>query len=299
MAPTELARRFAAHRPHLLAVAGRLVGPDAAEDAVQEAWLRLARQEDPDAIDNLAGWLTTVVARIALNQLRARRPVDDDEPADLPDPDVDAESLAVSADAVGPALTLVLDHLSPAERLAFVLHDVFGLPFEEIAPIVDRSVAATRQLASRGRRRVRGVAPDVAIEHADREPSRASAEVVAAFLSAARDGDFGALLQLLDPEVVLRADPTAVRVAAANASRGAPELAPEVPGADAVARVFAGRAQAAVPVLIDGVPGLAYATAKRTVSMFRFTVVDGLVIAVEVVADPRVIAATDVVFSGS
>lgn len=289
MGPTELAERFAAHRPHLLAVASRLVGPDAAEDAVQEAWLRLARQEDPDAIDNLAGWLTTVVARIALNQLRARRPVDEGEPADRPDEDADAETLAVSADAVGPALTLVLDRLSPAERLAFVLHDVFGLPFEEIAPIVDRSVAATRQLASRGRRRVRGQAPDAG-------SSRPSAEVVSAFLAAAREGDFGALLALLDPEVVLRADPVAVRMATINAGRGAPALAPEVPGADAVARVFAGRAQAAVPVLIDGVPGLAYATGKRVVSMFRFTVVDGLVTAVEVVADQDVIAATDVVF---
>jgi RNA polymerase sigma factor (sigma-70 family) len=288
MEPTELAERFAAHRPHLLAVAGRLVGPDAAEDAVQETWLRLARQDDPDAIDNLAGWLTTVVARIALNQLRARRPTDD-TPEDLPDDAVDAESLAVSADAVGPALTLVLDRLSPAERLAFVLHDVFGLPFEEIAPIVDRTVAATRQLASRGRRRVRGL-PEA-------EASRASAEVVSAFLSAARDGDFGALLQLLDPEVVLRADPVAVRMATINAGRGAPQLAPEVPGADAVARVFAGRAHAAVPVLIDGVPGLVYATAKRVVSMFRFTVVDGLVTAVEVVADQEVIRATEVEFT--
>jgi RNA polymerase sigma factor (sigma-70 family) len=288
MEPTELAERFAAHRPHLLAVAGRLVGPDAAEDAVQETWLRLARQDDPDAIDNLAGWLTTVVARIALNQLRARRPTDD-TPEDLPDEAVDAESLAVSADAVGPALTLVLDRLSPAERLAFVLHDVFGLPFEEIAPIVDRTVAATRQLASRGRRRVRGL-PEA-------EASRASAEVVSAFLSAARDGDFGALLQLLDPEVVLRADPVAVRMATINAGRGAPQLAPEVPGADAVARVFAGRAHAAVPVLIDGVPGLVYATAKRVVSMFRFTVVDGLVTAVEVVADQEVIRATEVEFT--
>ena len=288
MGPTELAERFAAHRPHLLAVAGRLVGPDAAEDAVQEAWLRLARQDDPDAIDNLAGWLTTVVARIALNQLRARRPTDD-EPGDgdaLPDLGPDAESLAVSADAVGPALTLVLDRLSPAERLAFVLHDVFGLPFEEIAPIVDRSVTATRQLASRGRRRVRGVPDD--------DGRAAPAAVVAAFLAAARDGDFGALLQLLDPEVVLRADPVAVRMATINAARGAPALAPEVPGADAVARVFAGRAHAAEPVLIDGVPGLAYATAKRVVSMFRFTVVDGLVTAVEVVADPDVIARTRV-----
>ncbi|GLZ55092.1 sigma-70 family RNA polymerase sigma factor [Actinomycetospora sp. NBRC 106378] len=296
MEPTELAERFAAHRPHLLAVAGRLVGPDAAEDAVQETWLRLARQDDPDAIDNLAGWLTTVVARIALNQLRARRPTDD-TPEDLPDDAVDAESLAVSADTVGPALTLVLDRLSPAERLAFVLHDVFGLPFEEIAPIVDRTVAATRQLASRGRRRVRGLAPDATIEHADREASRASAEVVSAFLSAARDGDFGALLQLLDPEVVLRADPVAVRMATINAGRGAPQLAPEVPGADAVARVFAGRAHAAVPVLIDGVPGLVYATAKRVVSMFRFTVVDGRVTAVEVVADQEVIRATEVEFT--
>ncbi|MDL5157533.1 sigma-70 family RNA polymerase sigma factor [Actinomycetospora termitidis] len=286
--PTDLADRFSAHRPHLLAVAGRLVGPDAAQDAVQEAWLRLARQEDPDAIENLGGWLTTVVARIALNQLRARRP-EAEEPEDLPDEADDAESLAVSADAVGPALTLVLNRLAPAERLAFVLHDVFGLPFEEIAPIVDRSVAATRQLASRGRRRVRG-APDDG-------PSRASGEVVAAFLAAAREGDFGALLELLDPEVVLRADPVAVRMATINAGRGAPPLEPEVAGSDAVARVFAGRAHAAAPALLDGVPGLAFATAKRTVSLFRFTVVDDRVVAVELVADPEVIAATEVVFT--
>ena len=300
MDPHALADRFTAHRPHLLAVAQRLLGPTGeADDAVQEAWLRLERAHaagDP-GIENLAAWLTTVVARIALNLLRARRnhpadPIDEEGGAghDVPHADdAGPEEQALAADAVGPALLLVLDALGPAERLAFVLHDVFGLPFDEIAPIVERSVPATRQLASRARRRVRGGGSVPGGDDVARQR-----QVVEAFLAAAREGDFGALLTVLDPDVVLRADATAVSLAAANAGRGAPEVAPRVVGADAVARAFAGRARAAVPALLDGVPGLVYAAGGRTVSMFRMTVVDDRIVAVDLVADRETIAATEV-----
>ncbi|MCD2194161.1 sigma-70 family RNA polymerase sigma factor [Actinomycetospora endophytica] len=293
-----LAARFTEHRPHLLAVAQRLLGPTGeADDAVQEAWLRLQRayaSGDPE-IENLGGWLTTVVARLSLNLLRARRthpedPADEDRdapPSDEPGP----EEQALTADAMGPALLVVLDTLAPAERLAFVLHDVFGLPFDEIAPIVERSVPATRQLASRARRRVRGGGPTTEADVTRRR------EVVEAFLAASRNGDFGALLAVLDPDVVLRADPVAVSMAATNAGRGAPDLQPEASGADAVARVFAGRARAARPALLDGEPGLAFALRGRTMSLFRITVEDGRITAVDLVADPEAIAATDVVFT--
>jgi RNA polymerase sigma factor (sigma-70 family) len=311
MDPTgALAARFTEHRPHLRAVAQRLLGPTGeADDAVQEAWLRLQRVHaagDP-RLDDLGAWLTTVVARIALNLLRARRthPADpivddgDDGPGhDVPrDDDAGPEEQALAADAVGPALLLVLDALGPAERLAFVLHDVFGLPFDEIAPIVERSVPATRQLASRARRRVRGGGsteePSTPIGGGDDVARRR--QVVEAFLTASREGDFGALLAVLDPDVVLRADAVAVSLAAANAGRGAPELAPQVAGADAVARAFAGRARAATPALLDGEPGLVFAVGGRTVSLFRMTVVDGRIVAVDLVADPETVAAVEVV----
>jgi RNA polymerase sigma factor (sigma-70 family) len=302
MDPHALADRFTAHRPHLLAVAQRLLGPTGeADDAVQEAWLRLERAHaagDP-GIENLAAWLTTVVARIALNLLRARRthpadPIDDEGGPghDVAD-DAGPEEQAIAADAVGPALLLVLDALGPAERLAFVLHDVFGLPFDEIAPIVERSVPATRQLASRARRRVRGGG---SVPGGDDVARRR--RVVEAFLTAAREGDFGALLTVLDPDVVLRADATAVSLAAANAAHGAPDVAPQVAGADAVARAFAGRARAAVPALLDGAPGLVYAAGGRTVSMFRFTVDGDRITAIELVANRGTIAATEVELTG-
>ena len=303
MDPTgALAAGFTEHRPHLRAVAQRLLGPTGeADDAVQEAWLRLQRVHaagDP-RIDDLGAWLTTVVARIALNLLRARRthpadPIVDDGDGpghDVPrDDDAGPEEQALAADAVGPALLLVLDALGPAERLAFVLHDVFGLPFDEIAPIVERSVPATRQLASRARRRVRGGGSTAGGDDVARRR-----QVVEAFLTAAREGDFGALLTVLDPDVVLRADAVAVSLAAANAGRGAPGLAPQVAGADAVARVFAGRARAATPALLDGEPGLVYAAGGRIVSLFRMTVVDGRIVAVDLVADPETVAAVEVV----
>lgn len=301
MDPTgALAARFTEHRPHLLAVARRLLGPGGeADDAVQEAWLRLQHVHasgDP-AIENLAGWLTTVVARIALNMLRARRthpedPIVDDEAEGPSADEAGPEAQALAADAMGPALLLVLDTLGPAERLAFVLHDVFGMPFDEIAPIVERSVPATRQLASRARRRVRGGGSAAGGDDAARRR-----EVVDAFLAASREGDFGALLAVLDPEVVLRADAVAVSLAAAHAGRGAPKLVAEVAGADAVARVFAGRARAATPALLDGEPGLAFAPGGRTVSLFRITVLDGRVAAIDLVADPGTVAATEVVFT--
>ncbi len=308
MDPTgALAARFTEHRPHLLAVARRLLGPGGdADDSVQEAWLRLqhAHASGDPAIENLAGWLTTVVARIALNMLRARRthpedPIVDDEAEGPSADEAGPEAQALAADAMGPALLLVLDTLGPAERLAFVLHDVFGMPFDEIAPIVERSVPATRQLASRARRRVRGGGsaeqPSTPIGGGDDAARRR--EVVEAFLAASREGDFGALLAVLDPEVVLRADPVAVSLAAAHAGRGAPELVAEVAGADAVARVFAGRARAATPALLDGEPGLAFAPGGRTVSLFRITVLDGRVAAIDLVADPDTVAATEVVFA--
>src|SRR5918996_1057553 len=201
-----LADRFEANRTHLRAVAYRMLGSvSEADDAVQEAWLRLSRRSDPDDLDNLRAWLTTVVARVCLDTLRSRRSRRE-EPLDtrIPEPIVsredgmEPEHEALLADSVGLALLVVLETLNPAERLAFVLHDMFAVPFDEIAPIVDRSPEAARQLASRARRRVRGTAPD-----ADLARQR---EVVDAFLAASREGDFEALLALLDPDVVLRAD---------------------------------------------------------------------------------------------
>jgi RNA polymerase sigma-70 factor (ECF subfamily) len=296
---------FEAHRDHLRSVAWRLLGDGAqAEDAVQEAWLRLERTDVSD-VANLGGWLTTVTARVALTMLRARRR---EEPADAPEHDEPArdtgpEDLAVRADELGVALVVLLETLAPAERLAFVLHDLFGVPFTEIAPIVERSPEATRQLASRARRRVRGrrsgegSTPIGELDPTTRRAPQAGAdlaarqEVVTAFLAAARDGDFAGLLTVLDPGVELRADPVAVAAAEAGRGNGAPELAASVRGADAVARVFAGRAQAARPALLDGWPGAFYAVGGAVRSVFRFTVVGGRIAGVEVLADPATLAA--------
>src|SRR6266498_1771563 len=212
-----LAERFEENRPHLRAVAYRMLGSLAeADDAVQEAWLRL-RRSDMSGVENIGGWLTTVVARVCLNMLQSRRSRRE-EPLDayVPDPivssedGIDPEQEAVLADSVGLALLVVLETLTPAERLAFVLHDMFDVPFEDIAPIVERSPAAARQLASRARRRVKGQAP---VPDADLSRQR---EVVDAFLEAARGGGFDALLAVLDPDVVLRSDQAAVRVRASR-----------------------------------------------------------------------------------
>src|SRR5215211_7267930 len=275
-----LAEQFEEHRPHLRAVAYRMLGSTAeADDAVQEAWLRLSRS-DASEIDNLGGWLTTVVARVCLNALRARRR-HGEEPLGphVPDPVVDAadgsspEHEALLADSVGLALLVVLETLPPAERLAFVLHDMFGVPFNEIAPIVDRSPAAARQLASRGRRKVQGAPPP----DADLARQRA---VVDAFLAASRQGNFEALVALLDPDVVLRADPAAVRTGAAA----------EVRGAAAVAGTFSGRAQTARPALVDGAPGAVWAPGGRPRVAFGFTVADGRILVIDLLADPERLA---------
>ena len=281
-----LAERFESHRTHLRAVALRMLGSrHEADDAVQEAWLRLSLA-DSDAVDNLGGWLTTVVARVCLDMLRARNTKQEVRPDPSQDP-VDARSLedeVLLVDSVGLALLVVLDTLAPAERLAFVLHDMFAVPFEQIAPIVGRTPAAARQLASRGRRRVQS---DPSFPDASAATQR---EVVAAFLAAARKGDFEALLRLLDPDVVLRADSVAVEMAAARVSAGAPELSEEVRGVDAVARVFAGGAKAARLTLVDGAPGAVVSVGGRPMAVFSFAVRAGHVRGIELVADPETLA---------
>ena len=274
-----LAARFEAHRDRLTAVASRLLGSRAeAEDAVQEAWLRVSRAGTAEVAD-LGAWLTTVVARVALNQLRTRAnrredPLDDAPPARLHAVADPAEE-AVLADSVGLALLVVLDQLAPAERLAFVLHDLFDVPFDQIAPIVDRSPAAARQLASRARRRVRGAELPDATER--------RREVVAAFLDASRNGDFTALLALLHPEAVLRSDAVAARMGAAAEVRGAAE----------VAQFLAGRARAARLVLVDGTPGAVWSLRGTPKVVFAFTVEDGVVTAIDLLADPERLAALD------
>jgi len=269
-----LADRFQAHRAHLHSVAYRMLGSATeADDALQEAWLRLSRADTSD-VQNLAGWLTTVVARVCLNMLQSRRsrreePLDVHEPAPVGG---GPEHEAVLADTVGVALLVVLDTLAPAERLAFVLHDLFGVPFDEIAPIVERTPIAARQLASRARRRVQGTAPAT-----DADPAR-HRQVVAAFLAASRGGDFDALLSLLDPEVVLRVDSTVVRMGGGAA---------EVRGAAEVAETFSGRARAAQPALVDGAPGAVWSMNGQPRVVFTFTIVDGDIVAIEMIGDPE------------
>ncbi len=278
-----LAQRFEIYREHLRAVALRMLGSsNEADDAVQVAWLRLSRT-DADAVDNLGGWLTTVVARVCLDMLRARATKREVSPDAVPDPVAvtSPEDEALLADSVGLALLVVLDTLEPAERLAFVLHDMFAVPFEEIAPIVGRTPVAARQLASRARRRVQS---DPAVPNASAATQR---EVVAAFLAASRQGDFAGLLRLLDPSVVLRADAVAVEMAAGRASAGAPALSEEVRGVDAVARVFAGGAQAARLTLIDGLAGAMWSIGVRPRVVFTFTVRGGRVVGIELLGDPE------------
>ena len=283
-----LVESFESHRSHLRAVAYRMLGSDSeTDDALQEAWLRLSRADTSD-VNNLGGWLTTVVARVCLDMLRSRR-TRREEPLNDSAPDVtagqaagtDPEREAVLADSIGPALLVVLDTLTPPERLAFVLHDMFAVPFDEIAPIVERSPAAARQLASRARRRVQGA--DAATD-ADRGRRH---EVVSAFVAAARDGDFDELLVLLDPDVVLRADATTVEAAKANQAAGAPTVSSLLRGASPVARAFAGRARAAQPALIDGTPGAVWAPGGQPRAVFDFTIIDGRIVAIELLADPE------------
>ncbi|MFF3489903.1 sigma-70 family RNA polymerase sigma factor [Streptomyces sp. NPDC002795] len=285
-----LAARFEEHRPRLRAVAHRMLGSSAeADDVVQEAWLRLSRTDGAGTIDNLAAWLTTVVSRICLNALRARAtrredPLEAQEHESGEGP-VDPVDEAVMSDSVGLALMVVLDRLAPAERLAFVLHDLFTVPFDEIAPIVERTPAATRQLASRARRRVRDADPR-ATEAADRERRR---EVVEAFLAATQGGDFEALLTVLDPEVVVRSDAAAIAMGSE----------PEVIGARAVASLYAGRAKAARLALLDGTVGVVWTHAGTLKVAFAvevdLTTDPPRITGIELVADEKRLASMDVV----
>ncbi len=269
-----LATRFEENRVRLRAVAYRILGSEVeAEDAVQETWIRLSRT-DGDEIDNLGGWLTTVVGRICLDMLRTRRgrpeqPVSDHSPVLADDVVPDPELEAVQADSVGLALLVVLETLTPAERLAFVLHDMFAVPYEDIAPIIGKSPGAARQLASRARRRVRGTPEPAGVDVARQK------EVVSAFLAAARNADFAALLEVLDPEVVLRAD-------AGASERGIASL---ISGSERVAAAFNGRAQAARLMLVDGVPGLVWMQHGEPQVVFSFTVLGGRVASIELHGD--------------
>jgi RNA polymerase sigma factor (sigma-70 family) len=271
-----LAERFEENRPHLRAVAYRVLGSASeADDAVQEAWLRFSRAGAGE-VKNLGGWLTTIVARVSLNMLHSRMSRRE-EPMDPPTIEAAAEGgtnpehEAVLADSVGLALLVVLDTLTPAERLAFVLHDMFAMPFDEIAAIVERSPAAARQLASRARRRV---------QQSDAVPDAEAArrrEIVSAFMAASRGGDFEALLAVLDPDIVLR------------------DLSGEVRGAAAVAATFSGRAVGARPALIDGVPGMMWAQGGKIRVVFDFTIVGSTIAAIEMIADPECLAQLDIV----
>ncbi|MFJ8546037.1 RNA polymerase sigma factor SigJ [Streptomyces sp. NPDC093586] len=286
--PAFLADRFEEQRPHLKAVAYRMLGSLAdADDAIQETWLRLTRSDDR-RIDNLGGWLTTVVGRVCLDMLRARkRRGEESLEARLPDPVIsqehgaDPEQQALTADAVGLALLVVLDSLSPAERLAFVLHDMFGLPFEEIAPIVDRTPGTAKKLASRARQRVRGATPPPDPDPAGRR------RVVDAFLTAARGGDFDALLALLDPDVVLRAD-GGVLAGGLRVIRGADAVAGQ-------AATFQRMATAATthPALVNGLAGLVNTLDGQPLSVMSFTVADGRIAAIDILADPERLARLD------
>ncbi len=273
-------QRFEANRAHLHAIAYRMLGSASdADDAVQEAWLRLHRSDGRE-IENLGGWLTTVVSRLCLDTLRTRQSRAETlerEPARRTDRGLEEE--AALADSVGLALLVVLDALGPAERVAFVLHDLFDLPFEEIAPIVERSVEATRQLASRARRRVRGTP---VVPTADLARQRA---VVDAFLAAARRGDMAGLLAVLDPDVVLRSDATAVPNAAQREIRGAAILAE---------RVAKAGARTARPALVDGALAVVIAPLGRLFMVLRYAIEDGRITAVEAIADPERLAAFEI-----
>jgi RNA polymerase sigma factor (sigma-70 family) len=284
-----LAERFEEHRARLRAVAYRILGsPDEADDAVQEAWLRFSRS-DTSSVENLGSWLATVISRVCLNMLQARRsrpetPASPDmpEPTASPAPESDPEHEALLADSIGLALLIVLDALSPTERVALVLHDIFGMPFEEIAPIVGRTAPAARQLASRGRRRVRGQG---APENSDRVRQ---ATLVDAFLTASRKGDFNALLALLDPDVVLRADETAAKMGVAAEIRGAAHVA-----------AFSRRAGGAQPALVNGHPGAVWMPRGQPRVIFSFTISDDKITGIELAAAPERLSHIDLVIPGT
>jgi RNA polymerase sigma factor (sigma-70 family) len=305
-----LAREFEVHRAHLRGVAYRVLGSASdADDAVQEAWLRLSRT-DVSAVANLRAWLTTVTGRVALNMLESRGTRREDVRAETPEPAVTGlldggaglgpEDEALLGDEVSAALQVVLDTLEPRERLAFVLHDLFAVPFDDIAPVVDTSSTAARQLASRARRRLRGTPPGTS---PGTSPGAAAASVTAsvtaraerqravvdAFFAAAREAEFAALLQLLDPDVVMRADAVAARM-------GADE---SVSGADAVARWINGRAAGAVPAMVGGEPGAAWAVHGKVRVAFGFTVNgDGRIAAIDLIGDPDALAGLEIELAG-
>jgi RNA polymerase sigma factor (sigma-70 family) len=289
----DLAQQFEGHRVHLRAVAYQMLGSvTEADDAVQECWLRLNRSGG-SGVENLGGWLTTVVARVCLDMLRSRKSRRE-EPlggAHVPEPivsredGVDPEHEALLADSVGLALLVVLETLAPAERLAFVLHDMFAVPFDEIAQIVGRSPDAARQLASRARRRVRGATP---VPDADRARQR---EIVDAFLAAARDGDFDALVAVLDPDVVLRADRGALRPGASREVRGAPAVVEQ-------ALTFARLATSARPALVNGAAGFVVAPRGRPVAVAGFTVAHGRIVEIDILADPARLRELDLTVLG-
>jgi len=280
-----LAQQFEANRGRLRGVAYRMLGSlSEAEDAVQEAWLRLGRT-DAAGVDNLGGWLTTVVARICLDMLRSRKARREDAldaagPEPVANDNIEAvlEQESQLADSVGLALLVVLQTLAPAERIAFVLHDMFDLPFDEIAPVVGRSPTAARQLASRARRRVQGKAaePDT-----DRDAQR---RVVDAFLTAARGGDMQGLLAALDPDIVVRSDAAARKLGAS----------PEVHGAERVARFYLGKAQEARPALVDGEVGIVVAPRGRLFLALKLTFANNRIAGIDVVADPAQLRNIDV-----
>jgi RNA polymerase sigma-70 factor (ECF subfamily) len=283
-----LVERFEEHRPHLRAVAYRMLGSLAeAEEAVQDAWLRVSRA-GADGIENFRGWLTTIVARVCLNALQARKARPEDSAGvHLPDPivkpasEVDPEYEVLMADSVGLALQVVLDTLSPAERLAFVLHDMFDVPFDEIGPMVGRSATAARQLASRARRRVHGASPPAPDPDLARQR-----QVVDAFFAAARSGDFDALVAVLDPNVVLRSDGGEKRRALSFVRRGASE----------VARTALRSAQPRAvlhPVVVNGAPGAVAAINGRPFSVMGFTVARGKIVAIDCLLDPERLARLD------
>jgi RNA polymerase sigma-70 factor (ECF subfamily) len=284
-----LAEQFEEHRVHLRKVAFRMLGSASeAEDALQEGWLKLSRA-DTSGVANMGGWLTTVVARVCLDHLRARESRREDsidarvsdlaEPADaVPDPIREMEL----ADSMSIALLVVLQTLAPAERVAFVLHDMFDLPFDEIAPIVGRTPTAARQLASRARRRVQGVdaTEDAIASTSDTERQ----EIVSAFLAASRSGDFDALLALLDPEIVMRGDATVVSYGGQPVTHGAYD----------VAKTFSGRAKAARFALIDGVLGATWAPGGKPRVVFSFTIAKGKVVEMDLIADAERLASRDI-----
>jgi RNA polymerase sigma-70 factor (ECF subfamily) len=274
----ELAERFEAERPRLRGLALRMLGGEgAADDAVQEAWIRLVRTDQGgETIDNLPGWLTTVVSRICLDLLRSRtsrREASWPDDAEIVDTAPTPEEEAELVEAVGQAMTVVLDTLSPAERLAYVLKDVFAVPFDEIAPILGRSEVATRQLASRARRRLQEPEPRQDLAAAD-------AAVVDAFMQASRDNEFAALLELLDPDAEVRVDDAALAMGSQATS---------ITGGRQIAEFFAGRAKAALPATLDGGAASCWQHLGEVKVVFGFTVVDGKVKQIELLADPSVL----------